>query len=73
MNLDLNNIHDWRANAWTTYAAESIASKENDCLYRLKFKCNCVGHYRVTLAGNILYQGSQLTTAVAAWESAHKS
>lgn len=58
------DIQYWKDTTWQLYASQ-MYEKE---LLRLWISCR--GVYKVSYGKNNLYEGSQLTHAVAAWEAA---
>jgi len=64
MELNPQDILEYRANNWFEYASTTINDK------RLRLFLNACGFYQVTYGEEIIYMGTQLTHALAAWEAA---
>ena len=58
-----DDIQEWMQDSWQLYASEEVDGK------RLRLWINHLIEYKVVLDGEILYMGSQMTHAIAAWES----
>ena len=65
--LDPKEINDWKKNQWNLYASQSINYKGIPMLLRLWINNN--GEFRVNFGCRNLYEGTQLTHAIAAWDS----
>ena len=57
------DLQEWMKNSWQLYASDYV----NDKLRRLWV--NHLIEYKVTCDGEIIYMGSQMTHAIAAWNS----
>ena len=64
MQLDANELQEFLKTSWHLYASQWIDGK------RLRLSANCLIEYRVEFGDEIIYEGSQMTHAIAAWESA---
>lgn len=64
--LDAQELSDWMCNHWNLYSSQTHDGK----LLRLWINCN--GTYRTVHGGEILYEGSQMTHAIAAWDSTQR-
>jgi len=64
LELDASNLSDWMENNWNLYSSQMYKDK----LLRLWINGN--GIYRVNYGEDVIYEGSQMTHAIAAWESA---
>jgi len=62
--LNTTDINDWLDNHWNLYASRMYNKK----LLRLSVNGNRI--FRVTFGRAILYKGSQMTHAIAAWDAA---
>jgi len=64
--LEINTakLSDWMNDNWNLYSSQMFMDK------LLRLRLNSRGIYRVTYGDDILYEGSQVTHAIAAWESA---
>ena len=60
--IDCSEISNWK-NKYHIYTSQPFNGKS------LKFLMNNFGIYKITYGSKIIYQGSQLTHAIAAWES----
>lgn len=61
--LNVDQILDWMRDNWVQYASTDVLGD------RLRIYVNNFGQYKVEYKRQILYQGSQLSHALAAWES----
>lgn len=57
--LDAERINEYRANEWVRYASSSHRG--------MRFEMNFDNLYRVTVEGEVIYEGSDLQSAVDAW------
>ena len=57
--LDAESINEYRANEWVRYASSSHR--------RMRFEMIFDNLYRVTVEGEVIYEGSDLQSAVDAW------
>lgn len=62
--LDTLDVYDWMDNHWNLYSSQVYEGK------LLRFWVNCQGKYRVVYGNETLYEGSQMTHAIAAWDTA---
>ena len=65
--LDPNELQEWMRDSWQQYASETI--RLNKSTKQLSLWVNHLIEYRVKYGPEILYEGSQMTHAIAAWES----
>lgn len=63
MEIDLDDISDWMNHKWSLYRSQTYRD------VKLRFLTSCRGTYRVIYGEYTIYEGSQLTHAIAAWES----
>ena len=63
--IDATDFYDWLNDNWILYAAYTIRSGK-----RLRLYANMVGRYRVYLNEKLLYDGSQMTHALSAYNNA---
>ena len=61
--LDPQELQDWMRDTWQLYASDNV----NGALRRLWV--NHLIEYKVVYGNDILYQGSQMTHAIAAWKA----
>lgn len=67
--LSAEDINDWKRDYWVLYTSTSLPwIKGKTKLLRMWINGN--GWYRVTFGGDILYEGTQITHAIAAWDAA---
>lgn len=64
LELDVNNLTVWRSTQWNLYASQMYKTK------LLRLWMNADGMYRVYHGEDVIYEGSQMTHAIAAWDSA---
>jgi len=62
--IDPKEFQDWMCNSWHLYASQHIDGK------LLRLWTSGLIEYRVIYGDKILYEGSQMTHAIAAWENA---
>lgn len=62
--LNVQDLSDWMHNHWYLYATQTISGGT------LRLRVNGQGRYRVTHGDETLYEGSQMTHAIAAWDAA---
>lgn len=60
--INPEELQDWLQNTWHLYASQGF----NGELLRLWI--NSLNQYRVVYGDEILYEGSQMTHALSAWE-----
>ena len=58
-----DDIQEWMRNSWQLYASDYVGEKS------LRLWINHLIEYKVEYNFKIIYQGSQMTHAIAAWES----
>ena len=58
------DIQEWMRDSWSLYASDTIDGR------LLRLWINHLIQYRVVLDNKVLYEGSQMTHAIAAWEKA---
>ena len=63
LELDTQKLSDWMNDNWTLYSSQMYMEK------LLRLHLNSKGMYKVTYGEDIIYHGSQMTHAIAAWES----
>ena len=56
------DIQEWMRNSWQLYASDYVGEKS------LRLWINHLIEYKVEYNFKIIYQGSQMTHAIAAWE-----
>jgi len=61
--LNLEDFSLWMQTNWCQYASQTVRDK------RLRLLVNNYNQYKVLYESKVLYQGSQMTHAIAAWES----
>ena len=62
--ITARDLQDWMGNTWQLYASQIVDRKV------LRLWVNHLIVYRVNYGDSVLYEGSQMTHAIAAWESA---
>lgn len=60
--LNAQAINDWMRDHWTLYSTQKCDEK------MLRFLISGQGSYRVVHGSEILYEGLQITQAIAAWD-----
>lgn len=63
LELNVSELTDWRSSQWNLYASQMYKTK------LLRLWLNAHGMYRVYYGEDVIYEGSQMTHAIAAWES----
>ena len=64
MELNPETLREWMSDMWTLYASQMFNGK------LLRLHINGSGVYRITHGETVLYQGNQMTHALAAWAAA---
>ena len=59
--INAKDLQDWMRDSWSLYASQSINGKS------LKLWVSNLIEYRVVFGDDVLYEGSQMTHAIAAW------
>lgn len=62
--INPTDLQNWLKETWHLYASQSIDGNK-----LLRFWVNGLIEYKVVYENEILYQGSQMTHAITAWES----
>jgi hypothetical protein len=62
--IDAAELQTWLHETWHLYASQFVDGK------LLRLWTNGLIEYRVVYGDEVLYEGSQMTHAIAAWESA---
>ena len=63
MQINAGELQDWMRDTWQVYASQYTRGS------LLRFWVNGLSEYRVIFGEDILYEGSQMTHAIAAWDS----
>ncbi len=66
--LDPGKIIKWKEEHWNLYASTSMPYGKN-MTKLLRLYINGNGWFRVTFGVDVLYEGTQLTHVIAAWDS----
>ena len=61
--IDPGELQEWLKTKWTLYASQQVRGD------LLRLWHNGLGEFRVVHGDDVLYQGNQMTHAIAAWES----
>lgn len=69
MQLTQTEIHQWKADNFFVYAAETAPTNDYYVTSRLAFKISLDGVYRVTLAARVIYHGPSITDALKTYKS----
>jgi len=64
MMLTIDDIERFRRETWVLYASQSYKHK------LLRLYVNCIEQYRVTYGDDVLYEGTDVSAAYAAWRAA---
>lgn len=62
--LEASKLAEWRSSQWNLYSSQMYKTK------LLRLCTNANGMYRVHHGEDVIYEGSQMTHAIAAWDSA---
>ena len=66
--LDPTKINEWKEDHWNLYASQSIPHGKN-MTKLLRLYINGNGWFKVTFGIDVLYEGTQMTHVIAAWDS----
>ena len=69
--LNSKEINDWKRDNWNLYASTSLPWRNNKTKL-LRFWINGNGWFRIVFGDDVIYEGTQLTNAIASWDSAAK-
>ena len=67
--LDPAEIIEWKEGHWNLYASQSIPHGRNSMTKLLRLHINSNGWFKVTFGIDVLYEGTQMTHVIAAWDS----
>ncbi len=59
--ISLEELQEWYSNEYVTYASSSRERK--------RLECSLNGNFRVSVVGNVVWQGTQLYSAVEAYNT----